>query len=146
MLHFLNMRVDQVVASQAIKDNTGWTTTEVDTKGCSAVHFLIQLGATDKAMAALKIQESETSGSGYADITGADFSVSPATVPSATDDNKNFCVTVNMTANRKRYLELVATAGNGTAGTFLVCSVIKERLNDGPATAADRGFAQHLIV
>jgi len=113
----------QVIAPVAIKDNTSWTTTEIDTLGFDYAEIIVNIGATDIAMAALKVQESETSGSGFADVTGlimgtsADIDGTTSALPSATDDNTLVIFQIDL-RNRMRYLDLVATAGNGTAGTY----------------------------
>lgn len=150
-LELQKMAFARAIAPQAIVDNNSWTSYVVDSNGCKAVHALVHLGATDIAMVALKVQESDakssdTALSGGTDIPGADFSVSPASLPSATDDNKFFLVTIPVTGARKRYFNLVATAGDGTTGTYLTAFWIKESLDEAPNTAAERGLSQHLIV
>ncbi|HNU06872.1 MAG TPA: hypothetical protein PKO33_03830, partial [Pyrinomonadaceae bacterium] len=107
------------------------------------VHF----GAMDIAVAAFKLQESDDSGmSGAADISGADFSVSPATLPSATADNTLFGIHVKLGGSRKRYMDLSLTGGNGTLGTYASAIVILGKGEANPATVADRGFNQLLYV
>jgi hypothetical protein len=109
------------------------------------------LGATDIAMAALKLQESDASGSGMADITGAVFGTSTntdgdtSTLPSATDDGLIFAIEVDL-RGRKRYLDLTATAGDGDAGTYGVAWCVLTRAKQGPITAAKRGCSQILRV
>lgn len=139
------------VAPQAIVDNTSWTCYAIDTNGCKAVHLLVHFGAMDIAMAALKVQESDVLSSATAlssgtDITGADFSVSPATLPSATADNLFFLVSIPITGARKRYLNLVATGGDGSAGTYMTAVWFRESLDEAPNTAAKRNLSQHLII
>lgn len=139
------------VAPQVINDNAAYTSTTVDSNGCKAVHCLIHFGAMDIAVAALKVQESDTLSSATAlssgtDIAGADFSVSPATLPSATDDNHFFLVTIPVTGARKRYFDLSFTGGDGSAGSYSVAIWIKEALDECPASASARGLTQHLIV
>lgn len=105
----------------AIVDNAAYTTAEVDTVNTTLgkaafTNFYVYLGATDIALAALQLTESDTSGSGHSNITGATFS----TLPSDTADNTCWCIAVRNDANRKRYYDLSLTAGNGAAGTFAV--------------------------
>lgn len=113
----------QVIAPAAIVDNAAFTTTEIDTLGWDYAEIIVNIGATDVAMAALKVQESDTSGSGFTDVTGldmdgdTDIDGNTAALPSATDDNKLIIFQIDL-RNRKRYLDLSATAGNGTNGTF----------------------------
>ena len=137
----------QVTAPVAINDNTAYTTNTVDTIGYDEVLFEIAFGAMDIAVAALKVQESNDSGmSGATDITGADFSVSPATLPSATDDNHFYGVHVRLGGSRKRYLDLSFTAGDGAAGTYASVNAILGRGEADPSTATTRGFTQLLTV
>lgn len=150
-LELQKMSFHRCIAPLAIVDDASWTCTAVDTSGAKAVHCLIHMGANDIAIAALKVQESNALDSATAltsgtDITGADFTVSPATVPSATDDNKFWLVTIPVTGARKRYFNLVATNGNGTVGGFLTACWIKESLDEAPGTATQRNLDQHLIV
>ncbi len=47
---------------------------------------------------------------------------------------------------RKRYLDLVATAGNGTLGTFMAAWCVLSRAGETPMSAADRNESQILRV
>ncbi len=136
-----------VTPPAAINDNTAYTTATVDTLGFKAVMFLIIFGAMDITVAALKLTESDDSGmSGPADVAGADFSVSPATLPAGTADNTIVAVSVKLTGKRKRYLDLSFTAGDGSSGTYANVLAILAEPEVGPTTATERGFGQHLQV
>lgn len=130
----------------AIVDNASWTSQAIDTIDCGTVHWDIMFGAMDIAMAALKIQECDTSGGSYTDITGADFSVLPATLPSATADNSVFAVDILKSGGRKRYQKVVATGGDGSAGTYMTALVTLDRVSNAPYDATTRGYSQALIV
>lgn len=136
----------------AIKDNAAWTTAEVDSVDSSLgkasyLEFWVYLGATDIAMAAFKLQESDTSGSGFADVSGADFSVSPATLPSATDDDKAYLITVDLrNPSRKRYYDLSITAGDGAAGTYAAAWAFRVYTVLQPTSASTLGVGQYLAV
>lgn len=151
MVEAQNKKVIGVTFPVAIVDNASWATVEIDTLGYDYAEFIWILGATDIAMAALKVQESDTSGSGMADVTGAIFGTSnndtgsASTLPSATDDNKLFSICLDLT-KRKRYLDLVATGGDGAAGAFGACVCILSRAEASPNTAAESGYSQRLIV
>ena len=101
-------------------------------------------------MDALKLQTSDTDGS-YADLTGAiygtstDISGATSALPSSTDDNKFFVFEVDL-RGKKRYFDLVATAGNGAAGTYLSAFAILSRGEQTPITAAGRGCGNILRV
>jgi hypothetical protein len=113
----------QVIAPAAIVDDASFTTNEIDTLDFDYLTVVFNLGATDIAMAALKMQSSDTSGSGFADVTGldcngdTDIDGSAAALPSATDDNSLVVFQVDL-RGQKRYFDLVATAGNGSTGSF----------------------------
>jgi hypothetical protein len=134
----------------AIVDNASLTTATIDTQGFAYLRVLVYLGATDIAMSALKLQESDDSGmSGAADITGQVYGTSASiagttsALPSATDDNKCFAFEVDL-RGRKRYIDLVATCGDGTAGTYVAAFALLSRAGDCPVTAAERGFGNIL--
>ena len=151
MIHAQNTKTINVIPPVAIKDNTSWTTTEIDTLGYDYAVITVNLGATDIAMAALKVQESDTSGSGFADVTGLVFGTSTniagstSALPTATDDDDNFKFEIDL-RGRKRYLDLVATAGNGTTGTYASAVCELSRATNVPQTAAERGCNQILRV
>lgn len=134
----------------AIVDNASLTTASVDCLGYSYARIFVVLGATDIAMTALKVQESDDD-SAYADVTGlvygtsSDIAGSTSALPSATDDNKCFVFEVDL-RGRKRYLDLVATCGDGSAGTYVNAFALLSRAADGPVTKTDRGFGNVLRV
>jgi hypothetical protein len=134
----------QVIAPVAIVDDASWTTAAIDTLDYDYCTIVFNLGATDIAMAALKVQESDASGSGYADITGAtcdggtDIDGNTAALPSATDDGNVIVFQIDL-RGRKRYLDLVATAGNGSAGTFASAVAILTKAAVAPESVADAG-------
>jgi len=141
-----NFKMVSVTPPAAIVDNASFTTAEVDTKGWDHARYVIYLGATDIAMTALKVTESDSTGSGHVDIDATDFSDSTQTdiegnalaLPSATDDNKFIVIDIDL-RGRKRFLDLVATAGNGSTGTFAAihCELFKGAI--GPSTNAEHG-------
>lgn len=148
MIHALDTKLVQIIAPQVIADNAEWvgskgsTPVEVDTKGFRFARIIVMLGATDITMSVLKLWECDTAGGTYAAVTGGDFT---AALPSDTDDNKFFAINVNLRA-RKRFLELEATAGNGSAGTYLVAWAELSRAEEIPNTAAERGITTELSV
>jgi hypothetical protein len=147
MQRLQNVKAVNVTSPRVINDNTAYTTTTLDTMGFDEALFIVQLGALDIAVAALKLQESDDSGmSGAADITGADFSVSPATLPSASADDTFIGIHVKLGGVRKRYLDLSFTAGDGAAGTYASVLVLLSKAEAYPASVADRGFGQLLYV
>lgn len=131
----------------AIVDNADFATTAIDTAGFGKCAVFFTLGATDIAMTALKLQQSDDSGmSGAADISGAVYGASGApALPSATDDNKVYAFHVSL-QGKKRYIDLVATAGNGSTGTYGSAVAVLYNGNDFDPTATDQGVAGSLVV
>lgn len=138
-----------VVQPTAIVDNTSWTTAEVDTRGFNYATFIFQLGASDIAMAALSLTESDVTASGHATIAGADFASATdidgnaTALPSATDDGKILVVQLDL-RKRKRFIDVVATAGNGAAGTYLSALCILDGAEEGYVASAGMG-AEHVV-
>jgi hypothetical protein len=134
----------------AIVDNASFTVADVDRQEYAYAVINCYLGATDIAMAALKLQESDDD-STYTDIVGSRFGTdnndtgSASTLPSATDDGKLFSFFVDL-RGRKRYLRLVATAGDGAAGSFMTAWAELWRAKDAPRTAVQAGYAQRMVM
>lgn len=130
-----------LIPPQVIRDNTSWTGTEIDTRGYDYLTVIFHLGATDIAMAALKLQSGDVSGT-LTDVTGANFASGTAidgtatALPSATDDNKVFAVQVDL-RGQKRYWNVIATAGDGTAGTYLSAVAVLSRGGVNTGAVAD---------
>jgi len=146
MIEALRHRTVIVGSPKVISDNAAVTTAILDAVGAGWVTFLIVLGAMDIAVAALKLTESDDSGmSGATDVPGADFSVLPATLPSATADDTVVAIHVNM-LGRKRYLDLTFTTGDGSAGTYSTVLAQMFGLQQTPDSAETRGFGQELYA
>src|SRR5690606_21053070 len=88
-----DMKFVSVTPPAAISDNATLTTGEIDTLGWDHLMIVVYLGAMDIAMAALSVTESDSSGSGHANVTGlvwgtsTNIDGSTSALPSATDDN-----------------------------------------------------------
>lgn len=147
-LHYT--KVINVTPPAAILDDASAATTAINTQGYSYCQIWVALGASDIAMAALKVQESDTDGS-YGDITGTvvgtatDAFGAATTLPSSTADNNLYCFDIDL-RGRKKWLDLVATAGNGSTGTYISAWAILARSQDGIATATERGAATIMRV
>lgn len=139
-----NTKLVSMTPPAAIVDNTSYTTAEIDTKGWDYAQIICYLGATDIAMAALKVTESDTSGSGHADVAGlvvgtsVDIDGTTSALPASTDDNKFVVFDIDL-RGRKRYLDVTATAGDGSAGTYLTAIALLSRGKESPQTVAERG-------
>jgi hypothetical protein len=124
----------------AILDNTSATATVVDTTGYDYATVIVQLGATDITLTALKLQASSTSGGTYTDITGATFDggsgMGGATLalPSATDDGQTCVFQVDM-RGKNPFLKVVATFGDGTSGGYIAAVAVLSRGKIAPTTS-----------
>jgi hypothetical protein len=141
-----------ITPPNAIVDNAAYTTAAIDTQDADFVVIHVMLGPTDIAMAALKVQESDLANmSGAADIVGTRFGTdnndtgSASTLPDANADNTILSFYIDK-RGRKRYLDLVATAGDGSTGTYLAAWAELWRMKDGPRTAAEAGYGQRMIA
>ena len=121
-LHFV--KCVSAIKPAAIIDNASATADVIDCRGFDFALINIQLGATDIALTALKVQQCSTSGGVYADITGATFAggtgYNGATLalPSATDDGQVCPFMIDM-RGKEPFLKVVATFGDGTSGGFI---------------------------
>lgn len=146
MIEALNQKLVVLTPPAAIVDNAAVTTATLDASDAGFVTIEVIFGATDIAVSAMKLRESDDSGmSGAADVPGADFSVLPATLPDADADNLAFAIQVNM-LGRKRYLDLSLTVGDGSAGTYVVVLARLSRMQTTPSTASGRGYSQELFA
>ncbi|AHF05509.1 hypothetical protein MARPU_09545 [Marichromatium purpuratum 984] len=144
MLDANNFKLVSVTPPAAIIDAASATTAEVDTKGWEHARIIAYLGATDVAMSALKVTESDTSGSGHADVPGlvygtsTDIAGSTSALPTADADNTFFVFDLDL-RGRKRYLDVIATCGDGSTGTFLTIWAELYRGDVAPHTVAGHG-------
>ena len=135
-----------ITSPGAIVDNAAFVTNTIDTLGFAQLTIIVMLGALDIALAAFKLRESNDSGmSGAVDISGADFSVSPSTLPAATADNNLYAIHVDL-RGRKRYVDLSLTGGDGTSGTYAAAMAQLSNPQTFPSSASDRGFAAELFA
>ena len=146
-------KYQEVIRPVAIVDDGSWTTVSIDTAGYDWCTLVFHLGTSDIAVAALKVQESDDDGSSdtYADVTGTvvgtavDITGTTSALPSATDDGQLVVWHIN-TRNRERYLDLVATAGDGTAGSFASAIAILSQGDHSIDTATLSGVSHEFVV
>lgn len=141
----------KVVLAIAPKGGT-FTATEIDTLGYGYAQIVVAIGNADPgSITTLKVQETDTTGSGYADVAGAVYGTSTniagntSSLPSGASDNTVYGFELNLAAQRKRFLKVVASGG-GTTGTIVSAVAILSRAAQAPVTASDRGFADILRV
>lgn len=129
----------QAIPPAAIIDDSSATASEIDASGYDYLTIVLNLGATDIAMTALKVQTASSSGGSFSDLSGADFDGGTNTagetlaLPSATDDDQ-VCVFQIDLQGVDRFVKVVATFGNGTAGGFIAGTAILTR-GQGPLLA-----------
>lgn len=128
-----NMKFAEAVAPGVIKDNAAFTATEIDTGGFNYLTICLDIGATDIAFAAMSLQSATTTGGSFANVTGfvggTDF-----TLPSATDDNTLLLFHIDC-RGKNQFWKVAATAGDGTAGTYMSGLAVLS-LSDQPLTTA----------
>lgn len=153
MVNIQNTKVVVPTPPGAIVDDAAFTTGAIDTLGYGYLTVYCVFGAMDIAMVTLKAQESDSSDmSGATDITGAiygtstDISGATSALPSATSDNTVFGFEIALGNSRKRYIDISATGGDGSTGTYLAVVGVLSRAKNPPTTAAGRGFANILRV
>lgn len=144
---FLNEKYGIMTAPAAIVDDASLTTTEIDTIGYDYLKLIVIVGATDIALTALTVTESDTAGSGHAAISDltASGTTGDSRLPQATDDNGFFCSFIDL-KGRKRYIDATITVGNGTAGAFVTVIYILSRAKTSPLTAAQQGLKGRMIA
>lgn len=151
MINMQAVKFAQAVPPGVIKDNASWTGTTIDCLGFDYATIVVQFGAMDIAMVALKVTESNDD-STYVDITATDFSLGTQydmdgtllALPSAGDDNTFQLFHIDL-RKRHRYLKLVATGGDGTAGTYMSSLAILSRAEQAPKSSAGMGADQAVV-
>jgi len=134
----------KVIQPTSIKDNTSWTTAEVDTKGWDYATLVFMVGDSDIAMASLAVTQANVSATSHANVTGLIVGTSytsagaASTLPAAGSDGYLWIFHMDL-KNMMRYIDLTAVAGNGTTGTYAAALLILYRGAIGPDTAAEMG-------
>jgi len=123
-----------------VLNNGSGTAVEVDTQGFAYATFFIQTGtmATSSNISVCKVQESDTSGSGFADITSAGLASGDL---DADTDDAVAAIEVDLRGNRERYLQLVVTeSGSANAPISAVCVLSMASELQEPNSASGRGL------
>lgn len=144
MITAQNSRIVKVLAPISVAGGATATCTEIDTLNLGVAYDYLKVcimsglvGAN--GVATLKLQESETSGSGGADITGAAWTA-------LVDADDGIIVACNLNLlGRKRYITLVLTNGATNASVLAAWGELS-RAGQAPNTATLRGFQEELTV
>lgn len=136
-------KVVMAIAPAAILKNASATATVIDCAGAAYADIAVNIGANDAGLTALKVQESDVSGSGYADIPKATYDGGKNTnggtlaLPGATGAANVIARFQIDMVGRKRYLKVVATAANVGTGAFLAGTATLSRLAVVPTLTTD---------
>lgn len=129
----------KVLAPISVAGGATATCTEVDTKGFRAGAFYVFSGLVGANGISAKWQESDTSGSGGVDITGA-------THTSLVDADDGIAVVTFLDLRgRKRYITLVSVDG-ATNASLLAAFALLYRAEESPDSASERGVQEQLFV
>lgn len=140
MFDLQRCKIAKVLAPISVAGGGNATCTEVDTKGFRAGAFYIMTGLTGaNGVTVLKWQQSDTSGSGGVDITGASH-----TALVDADDGIQL-VTFMDFRGMKRYITAIITTGS-TNACLLAAYAILYRAEDAPDSATERGVQEQLFV
>lgn len=144
-----NTKFVNIVPPAAIKDNTAFVDIEdIDCAGWDYLTIVWQQGATDVITAALAVADSDdaTTYVNFATVgTTATIAGTTSALPAATPDNQLHIFEIDL-RKRKRYIQVDATAGNGSTGTFASALGILSRGDSVTQTAAARGAVQIIRV
>ena len=145
MNSLLDLKFTQLLAPTP-KDNGDFDgNTYIDTQGLDAVLFLISTGDLAAAIGstaegnAIKIEECDTAGGTYTDVTDAALADAIAN----DEDNLMFAIFVNLRKTHKRYMRVNAPhAGDGTGTDSLLNIIALGVPNIGPTSAAEMGLTE----
>ena len=145
MIQVTQTKKVQSVWPQARINNSAVICASVDRRGFDYAVVRVAIGATDIGFTTFKLQESDDN-STWSDISGADYSVSPLTLPSSSNSNTLWEWQVDLRGSRKRYLRPALTVGNGTSGAFVSAEVELFRAEQTPYSAGTQGLAGVAVV
>jgi hypothetical protein len=152
MIHQQNEKIINMCTDMTV-DNTSFTTTEIDTAGYAYLQIVCAFGNVPANMAALAVTESDTTGSNHANVTGLIVGTSntiagaTSSLPAASGGDGGVWIFDIDLRGRKRFIDLTATAGNGSATPTEMCALaILSRAQVSCETATERGAAQILRV
>jgi len=138
MIYLQNNKTAVVAAPQSV-NSAAVTTTTIDTLGFNYLVVEFSLGAVGSAATVFKLTESDTSGSGYSDISAftASGSTGNSRLPQTGDANTVIKYFVNL-AGRKRYIKPEMTTGTTT---LIAIKGELTRANQSPDSNTERGVS-----
>ena len=147
----------QILCSPQLKDDGDFDLTDdtpyIDTvqNGVQWGHLrvLIIVGTVDAAIGSTAegtaplVEECDTTDGAYTDVTSAAL----ADAIGATEDQGLFAIDIDLRPAHKRYMQVQAPhAGDGTTGCNAAIIGILTKPQVAPATAAQMGLAEHIII
>ena len=145
MIEIQTMKTVIMLRPQLKDDGDFANNTYVDTQNWNHLRVLFIVGDLDAAVGstaegtAPKIEECDTSGGTYSDVSGAAL----ADAIAADEDNKLFAIDIDLVKSHKRYMRVNAPhAGDGTSGANLAVLGILSRGAAGAKNAAGQGLEE----
>ena len=145
------MRLVQITPPQILVNANSWTCAEIDTLGYDYCLIVVQLGVLAADMTALRLTESNNAGQDHVNIDAATLANAKAinidgdvsALPVAADDDTFQVFELDLRA-RRRYLQLVATAGAGNS--YLSAFAILTRAKTKPVTMEDHNVDELIRI
>jgi hypothetical protein len=120
------LAIKNALDAATIATDTDTNGNDIDTQGFEGGVMSLRLGAYTDGSYTLKVQESDTSGSGYTDIPANRLIGTPAALGAANNHDK-----VGFLAN-KRWVRIVVTSASTTSGALVLASCVLGFPNQGP--------------
>ena len=109
--------VQAATVTAGASGTTDVTSDAVDTAGFETCLFIVPIGGvTSTAVTSIKVQQCDTSGGSYSDLTGTSVTIADS------DDDKTFYVEV--TRPREQFLKLVVDRGTAAATVGGVIAIL----------------------
>jgi len=145
MRHIQDTKTVIMLPPQLKDDGDFANNTYVDTAGWNHLRVEFIVGTTDTAIGstaegtAPKIEECDTAGGSYSDVTGAAL----ADAIADDEDDKVFAIDVDLKGTHKRYMRVnTPHAGNGTTGANLCIIGTLSEGQTTPINAAGQGLEE----
>lgn len=144
-----NTKIVSAIKPDAAVNSGDFSANEIDTIGYDYATVVFQFGTAAAELTYLSVQECDTTGGSFSDVTGAvvgsgeNIDGDDSALPGADDDN-SLCVLEIDLRDRKRFLKVKATAGSGDVYGSAFCILSKPK--EAPVSVAERGAAEVLRV
>ncbi len=143
-----SLKFTQCLAPTAVDNADFAGNGAVDTRGLKELAFLIETGDLAAAIGstaegtAIKIEECDTVGGSYTDVTAAAL----ADAIAGTEDNSLFCIVVDLKKSHKRFMRVNAPHAGDGSGTESLISVVALGVRDKtPLDATEAGLTELIL-